>query len=74
MSGDSFDADEQYKTEDDPDDEETAVALQCHKLASATEKVKESLVGTDEIEPGTSDSMRTEFMAHAVKDEETGEH
>lgn len=42
-------------------------------MATVTEKLKESLVGAD-VEPTASDSTRTEFMAHAVKDEESGEY
>ena len=38
-----------------------------------TEKVKETLVGT-ENETQLSNSTRSEFMQHAVKDEETGEY
>lgn len=49
----------------------------CHTtaiMASVTEKLKESLVGTEVDEQPTSDSTRAEFMAHAVKDEESGEY
>lgn len=42
-------------------------------MATVTEKVKESLVGAN-IEPTASESTRAEFLAHAVKDEETGEY
>lgn len=42
-------------------------------MASITEKVKEGLVGAD-VEPTASDSTRSDFMTHAVKDEETGEY
>lgn len=50
--------------------------MQCHKLsimATVTEKVKESLVGTEE-EPQLSAQTRNDFMRNAVRDEETGEH
>ena len=43
-------------------------------MATVTEKLKESLVGTDEVEPQLSASTRDAFMTHALKDEETGEH
>ena len=42
-------------------------------MATATEKVKEALVGTEE-EPQLSSQTRTEFLQHAKKDEETGEY
>lgn len=42
-------------------------------MATITEKVKESLVGTEE-EPQLSGQTRSEFMQNAIKDEETGEY
>lgn len=50
--------------------------LQCNKLAimaSIAEKVKETLIGTDE-EPQLSDQTRQDFLARALTDAETGEH
>lgn len=41
-------------------------------MATVTEKVKESLVGTEE-EPQLSGQSRADFMQHAITDEETGE-
>ncbi|KAF2717616.1 mitochondrial carrier [Polychaeton citri CBS 116435] len=42
-------------------------------MATVTDKVKESLLGTDESEPQFSATARADFLAHARKDEETGE-
>lgn len=42
-------------------------------MATVTEAVKEALVGTEE-EPELSSQTRSEFMQHAIKDEETGEY
>ena len=42
-------------------------------MATVTEKVKESLVGT-EVEPQLSSQTRYLFTAHAVKDEEKDEY
>lgn len=42
-------------------------------MATVTEKVKESLVGT-EVEPQLSSQTRYYFTAHAVKDEEKDEY
>lgn len=41
-------------------------------MATATEKVKEALVGTED-EPQLSTQTRTEFLQHAKRDEGTGE-
>lgn len=42
-------------------------------MATVTDKLKESLVGTDEVEPQLSASTREAFMSHSIEDEETGE-
>ena len=42
-------------------------------MATITESVKEALVGTED-EPQLSSQTRSEFMQHAVKDEESGEY
>ena len=41
-------------------------------MATITEKVKETLVGTED-EPQLSSQTRNEFTQHAKRDEETGE-
>lgn len=42
-------------------------------MATITETVKETLLGTED-EPQLSSQTRSEFMQHAKKDEETGEY
>jgi solute carrier family 25 aspartate/glutamate transporter 12/13 len=42
-------------------------------MATITDKVTEALVGTTE-EPQLTQQSRSEFLSHAVKDPETGEH
>lgn len=41
-------------------------------MASVTEKVKESLVGAEDLQ--TSTQVQAEFMQYAAKDEESGEY
>jgi hypothetical protein len=42
-------------------------------MATVTEKVKESLLGVEQ-QPQVSEQNRAEFLKHARRDEETGEH
>ena len=52
------------------------VDRQCNRLAimaTVTDKLKETLMGEEEDEPNLSATSRAEWMAHARKDEQTGE-